>query len=39
MSTAQQRTLVSQANPASSVHARCRALGLACGSFHYRPRG
>ena len=39
MSTAQQRTLVSQANPASSVHARCRALGLARSSFYYRPCG
>ena len=39
MSVAQQRALVSQANPASSVRARCQALGLARSSFYYQPRG
>ena len=39
MSVAQQRALVSQADPASSVQARCQALGLARSSFYYQPCG
>ncbi|RZK32609.1 MAG: hypothetical protein EOO63_00830 [Hymenobacter sp.] len=39
MSVAQQRALVAQANPASSVQTRCQALGLSRSSFYYPPCG
>ena len=39
MSVTQQRALVAHAAPASSVQARCQALGLACSSFYYQPCG
>lgn len=39
MSVAQQRVLVTQANPATSVAARCQALGLSRSSFYYQPCG
>ena len=39
MSVAQQRTLVAQADPGSSVQERCQVLGLARSSFYYQPRG
>ena len=39
MSVAQQSTVVAQADPASSVQARCQALGLSRSSFYYQPYG
>ncbi|RZK29294.1 MAG: hypothetical protein EOO63_09365 [Hymenobacter sp.] len=39
MSVAQQRALVNQADPTSSVHARCQALGRSRSSFYYQPCG
>ena len=39
MPVAQQRALVAQADPGSSVQARCQALGLARSSFYYQPCG
>jgi len=39
MSVAQQRALVAQPDPGSSVQARCQALGLARSSFYYQPCG
>ena len=39
MSVAQQRVLVTQADPTSSVQARCQALGLSRSSFYYQPCG
>lgn len=39
MSVAQQRALVAQPDPGSSVQARCQALGLLRSSFYYQPCG
>ena len=39
MPVVQQRALVAQAAPGSSVLARCQALGLARSRFYYQPRG
>ena len=39
MSVAQQSTVVAQADPGSSVLARCQALGLLRSSFYYQPCG
>ena len=39
MSIAQQRALVAQPDPTSSVQARCQSLGLARSSFYCRPCG
>ena len=39
MSIAQQRALVAQPDPTSSVQARCQSFGLARSSFDYWPCG
>ena len=39
MPLTQQRALVVQADPTSSVQARCQALGLSRSSFYYQPCG
>ena len=39
MSVVPQRTLVAQADPASSVQVRCQALGLSRRSFYDQPYG
>ena len=39
MSVAQQRALVAQPYPDSSVQARCQALGLSRSSFYDQPCG